>query len=179
VATWLILDLCGGEASEAVGAGSIPDTAREVALRPERLGELGGVRVPAEDAAAILNRLGFGTTLADGVIRAGVPSWRADIEGEADLVEEVLRVHGYDAIPVEPNGQVAGSTLEATPDGTASCGSSDSSPDVWYTLTPDIDTGGGGRLVTGRGDKQAVSVPGVGRVDPIRVFEGWGVGGAS
>lgn len=44
-----------------------------------------------------------------------------------------------DAIPVEPNGQVAGTTLEATPDGTASCGSSDSSPDVWYTLTSDID----------------------------------------
>ncbi len=102
VATRLILDLCGGEASEAVSAGSIPDTAREVVLRPERLGELGGVQVPAEDATAILKRLGFETTWTDGVIHAAVPSWRADVEGEADLVEEVLRVHGYDAIPVEP-----------------------------------------------------------------------------
>ena len=101
VATHLIQDLCGGETSDVVSAGEIPRQSRELSLRPERIESLGGVRVDGKIAATYLERLGFETRWSEGVIRAAVPSWRGDVEGEADLVEEVLRIHGYDNIPVE------------------------------------------------------------------------------
>ncbi|RDD61505.1 phenylalanine--tRNA ligase subunit beta [Ferruginivarius sediminum] len=107
VATRLILDLCGGEASRPVDAGTIPDTSRTIDLRPGRIAQLGGIEIDEVEARAILDRLGFATQSVDGVIRAQVPSWRADVEGEADLIEEVLRVHGYDDIPVEPLPQLS------------------------------------------------------------------------
>lgn len=105
IATRLILDLCGGEASEAVVAGAMPDWHREYLLRPERLAGLGGLHVPPAESRAILEALGC--TIADaakhdGSLRVTPPSWRGDIIGEADLVEEVLRVKGYDEIPPVP-----------------------------------------------------------------------------
>jgi len=103
IATRLILDLCGGEASDIVTAGILPDWRRRYVLRPERPATLGGLGVPPEESAAILNALGFAVErLAEGDLVAEPPSWRGDIEGEADLVEEVLRVKGYDLIPVVP-----------------------------------------------------------------------------
>jgi len=102
VATRLIQDICGGEPSEVTAAGEIPRERREVTLRPERVASLGGVDVPADTARTYLDRLGFETARTDGVITATAPSWRADVAQEADLIEEVLRVHGYDNIPVEP-----------------------------------------------------------------------------
>lgn len=107
VATRLILDICGGEASQVVDAGTIPARERRIDLRPGRIAALGGIDMAGEAARGILDSLGFETAAADGVIRAAVPSWRGDVEGEADLVEEVLRVHGYDAIPVEPIPQLS------------------------------------------------------------------------
>ena len=102
-ATRLILDLCGGEASELVIAGSEPEWRRTIALRHGRVLGLGGVDVPADEQHRILEALGFRTRgqEADRTLYE-VPSWRADVHGEADLVEEVLRVHGYDAIPATP-----------------------------------------------------------------------------
>jgi phenylalanyl-tRNA synthetase beta chain len=103
IATRLMLDLCGGEASEIVTAGSIPDWQRRYVLRPDRLASLGGLDVSPAKSAAILTALGFTVEVqADGNLSAEPPSWRGDIEGEADLVEEVLRVKGYDEIPVVP-----------------------------------------------------------------------------
>ncbi len=102
VATRLILELCGGEASRPVLAGTIPALAQRVSLRPERVEALGGVAVPVERQQAILETLGFEVTPEDGALSALVPSWRPDIDGEADLVEEVLRIEGYDAVPVTP-----------------------------------------------------------------------------
>ena len=95
IATRLILELCGGEASQVVVAGAMPATARDVPFRPGRVESLGGVHVDAEASKGILERLGF--TVGDGTVT--VPSWRPDIEVESDVVEEVLRVHGFDAIP--------------------------------------------------------------------------------
>ena len=104
IATRLILELCGGEASEIVAAGAVPDWHREYKLRPERLSGLGGMHVPPDESTAIL--VALGCTIAepehDGSLRMTPPSWRGDIEGEADLVEEVLRVKGYDEIPAVP-----------------------------------------------------------------------------
>ncbi len=99
MATRLILDLCGGEASALVIAGAEPPWRRDVLLRPSRIMGLGGLAVPEAEACAILERLGLGIVAEAGGLRIAVPSWRLDIEGEADLVEEVLRVKGYDAIP--------------------------------------------------------------------------------
>jgi phenylalanyl-tRNA synthetase beta chain len=103
IATRLILEICGGEASELVIAGQEPDWHRTLALRPSRVLGLGGVDVPVPEQVRILEALGCGVqTREDGVMDVSIPSWRADIHGEADLVEEVLRVYGYDHIPAIP-----------------------------------------------------------------------------
>jgi phenylalanyl-tRNA synthetase beta chain len=103
IATRLILDLCGGEAGEPVVAGAVPDHRRVLTLRPDRVLTLGGVDVPVESQLSILADLGFRPERGgDGLIHAVVPSWRADVHGEADLVEEVLRVWGFDHIPATP-----------------------------------------------------------------------------
>ncbi len=99
LASKLILELCGGEASELTIAGEAPDWQRSVSLRTTRLATLGGVAVPDGEAVRILDALGFETRRDGDTIHAQVPPWRPDIEGEADLVEEVLRIHGYDNIP--------------------------------------------------------------------------------
>lgn len=102
VAARLILDLCGGEASDLSVAGEMPDTARTIALRPDRVATLGGVDMAVDDQRRILEALGFATDTDEGQIMATTPSWRPDIDGEACLVEEILRVAGYDTIPVVP-----------------------------------------------------------------------------
>ncbi|MBS0538977.1 MAG: phenylalanine--tRNA ligase subunit beta, partial [Proteobacteria bacterium] len=98
VATRLILELCGGEASEIVSSGVMPDWKRSYTLRADRVKTLTAIDVPAKDTADILTKLGFAVSGA-GPWTAAVPSWRPDIVGEADLVEEVTRVAGFDKIP--------------------------------------------------------------------------------
>jgi phenylalanyl-tRNA synthetase beta chain len=103
IATRLMLELCGGEASEIVRAGQVPDWRRQYMLRAQRPATLGGLHVPHEESIAILTALGCkaeGSAGADLVVEP--PSWRGDIVGEADLVEEVLRIKGYDSIPAVP-----------------------------------------------------------------------------
>ena len=104
IATRLILELCGGEPSEIVVAGQAPEWRRTYVLRPERPASLGGLHVPPAEGRAILEALGCTLAAAarDGSVTVMPPSWRSDIEGEADLVEEVLRVKGYDLVPPEP-----------------------------------------------------------------------------
>ena len=98
VATRLILELCGGEASEITRSGVMPDWERSYTLRADRVKTLTAIDVPAAETADILTKLGFGMS-GSGPWTAAVPSWRPDIIGEADLVEEVTRVHGFDHIP--------------------------------------------------------------------------------
>ena len=94
VLTGLILDICGGEASRATRAGEPPVEAKRVRFDPQRTAALGGIEVPADEQQRILERLGFHIAGSDAI----VPSWRRDIDGPADLVEEVTRITGYDAI---------------------------------------------------------------------------------
>lgn len=101
-ATRMILDLCGGEASHVVVTGAEPAHARTYVLRDSRVATLGGLAVAPEESRRILETLGATVRRTADAVEVDVPSWRQDIEGEADLVEEVLRVHGYDAIPVVP-----------------------------------------------------------------------------
>ncbi|MCC9621015.1 phenylalanine--tRNA ligase subunit beta [Thalassospira sp. MA62] len=99
VATHLITDICGGEISEVVKVGEVPTPRNSFDLRIERIKELGGVAIDADQAIEILIKLGFEVSGSAPVITAVAPTWRPDIIGEADLVEEVLRIVGYDKIP--------------------------------------------------------------------------------
>jgi phenylalanyl-tRNA synthetase beta chain len=99
VAARLVLEICGGEASRPVAAGRLPEFRRELTLRQERIMGLGGVEVPPAEAKRILLALGFEVEEQARTLEVVVPSWRADVEGEADLVEEVLRVWGFERIP--------------------------------------------------------------------------------
>ena len=94
----MILDLCGGEASGPVIAGEPPIRRFTVPLRLGRVQALAGVEIPAEEQVAILEALGFAVAGAGSEIVADVPSWRPDIAGEADLVEEIVRVYGLDKV---------------------------------------------------------------------------------
>ena len=101
-ATRLILELCGGEPSDVVIAGDVPPWQRKISLRAERVHSLCGIDLPISESARILSTLGFDTREKNGVLETSIPPWRSDIGGEADLVEEVVRIHGYDAIPSVP-----------------------------------------------------------------------------
>ncbi len=102
VATRMILEICGGEASALTVAGEMPAWQRDVSLRKARVAALGGLDVPGDEQIRILRDLGFEPVDEGDNIRCQVPSSRHDIDGEADLVEEVLRIRGYDDIPVVP-----------------------------------------------------------------------------
>ncbi len=97
-ATRMILDVAGGEASEVVVAGQIPDTRRAYRLDPARVISLVGMDIPEADQRETLTRLGFAL---DGDM-AQVPSWRPDIMGEADLVEEVARIASLTRLQGKP-----------------------------------------------------------------------------
>lgn len=98
-ATQMILDICGGEASEMEVAGAEKNDAKPVYLRPERLKTFIGMDVSKEKCEEILSHLGFALAEEDGRIKAISPSWRGDIECEQDLIEEVVRMIGLDNIP--------------------------------------------------------------------------------
>ena len=104
LATALAIELAGGEASEPVRAGSPPLGTRTVDYRPARARELGGVEVGEARQRDILNRLGFDVSEEAGgeTWRISVPSWRRDVDGSADIVEEVARIHGFDKLLTEP-----------------------------------------------------------------------------
>ena len=88
IATAMILEICGGEASEMVMAGEVPDTSRAYKLDPSRVVSLVGMEIAEAEQIRILTALGF--EVDD--LMVSVPSWRPDVQGEADLVEEIARV---------------------------------------------------------------------------------------
>jgi phenylalanyl-tRNA synthetase beta chain len=98
IATRMILDLCGGEASELVIAGAVPDWKKSFVLRPERVLQHGGIHISKQDIERILMNLGCTVAEHGEGILVSPPSWRADIGAEHDLVEEVIRIYGYDHV---------------------------------------------------------------------------------
>jgi phenylalanyl-tRNA synthetase beta chain len=101
MATRLAIELAGGEASEIVRAGKPPRLDKIVEYRPARARELGGVDVAEARQEEILRRLGFGVERGE-TWRIRVPSWRRDVDGAADIVEEVARIEGYDKVEATP-----------------------------------------------------------------------------
>ncbi len=103
IATRLILDLCGGEASTVVSAGEGPDWRRSLDFNLDKVATLGGSEVEGTEARRILNVLGFAIESDQGNrLVVSVPSWRSDIVSEACLVEEIVRINGYDQIAAVP-----------------------------------------------------------------------------
>ena len=101
LATAMAIELAGGEASEMVRAGTPPPLDRTVTYRPERCAGLAGIDVPPERQTEILERLGFAVATGE-TWQIRVPSWRRDVEGAADIVEEVARITGFDRVPATP-----------------------------------------------------------------------------
>ena len=107
-ATQMVLDLCGGEASEVVEAGAAPQTARSYQLDPKRVESLVGMQIARDEQVRILTALGFSASGSGDTLEVWVPSWRRDVHGEADLVEEVSRVTSLTGLKPQPLPRVPG-----------------------------------------------------------------------
>jgi phenylalanyl-tRNA synthetase beta chain len=102
LATQMIIDLCGGEASEAVVAGAPPDTSRLIEFPWSEVRRLTGLSLPVPEMKLALTSLGFHVSGTGDRVRVSPPSWRGDIEGKADLVEEIVRIAGLDRVDAIP-----------------------------------------------------------------------------
>src|SRR5215469_12222939 len=101
LATKLIVEFCGGEAAEAVIAGAVPNRGVPIVFSPKDVRRLAGIQLPDDLIRGILVSLGF-VVDGDHALEVTPPSWRSDIEGPADLVEEVVRIHGIDNVAAQP-----------------------------------------------------------------------------
>ncbi|WP_422345169.1 phenylalanine--tRNA ligase subunit beta [Parasphingorhabdus sp.] len=105
IATALVLDLCGGNASDITRAGTPPTDMPTISYDPKQCAALGGIDVAPEKQKSILEALGFSV---DNNWQVTVPTWRRDVEGWQDLVEEVVRIEGLDNVPSTPLPRKAG-----------------------------------------------------------------------
>ncbi|WP_374306256.1 phenylalanine--tRNA ligase subunit beta [Methylocella sp.] len=105
LATALILAFCGGEPSAVTLSGRIPESGARVAFAPSEVERLAGLKLPEAEVRAILERLGFALSEApdsSGRLAVTAPSFRPDVEGPADLVEEVVRIAGLERVASTP-----------------------------------------------------------------------------
>ena len=98
LATKLIIELCGGEASDVVKAGEAPNLSRSIDYDPAYLKKLIGIDLDAKEQKEILEKLGFKVS-GGATFSVTTPSWRNDLEGRADIAEEITRLVGLDQIP--------------------------------------------------------------------------------
>jgi phenylalanyl-tRNA synthetase beta chain len=107
-ATALILEICGGQATEICEAGLLPPPPMAISFDPQRVEKLTGMRLEASKIASILSDLGFvvhGANTDKWMVTP--PTFRRDVEGPADLVEEIARIHGFDSLPATPLPEMA------------------------------------------------------------------------
>ncbi|MEJ0093533.1 MAG: phenylalanine--tRNA ligase subunit beta [Methylocella sp.] len=105
LATSLVLELCGGEPSQKLLAGKIPHPDKRTVFFFSDVSRLTGLELESSEMTGILEHLGFDLAYSPGnsdriVVKA--PSWRPDIEGAADLVEEIVRIAGLDRVVSRP-----------------------------------------------------------------------------
>jgi phenylalanyl-tRNA synthetase beta chain len=105
--TRLILKWCGGEASDVVIAGELPPPHKPILFDPGFVEKLGGIKLPRETIISILEALGF-VVEDHGILHVTPPSWRRDVDGPADLVEEIVRIHGMGDVPSAALARVDG-----------------------------------------------------------------------
>ena len=116
LATQMVLKLCGGKPSKAVVAGKVPDTRRTIVFDTGRVAKLSGLSLADERIREILEALGCEIVGDGNVIEVIPPSWRPDIHGSADLVEEVVRIVGIDEVPSTPLPRTSGIALPVLTD---------------------------------------------------------------
>ncbi|HEX4106340.1 MAG TPA: phenylalanine--tRNA ligase subunit beta [Rhizomicrobium sp.] len=100
--TQLILEWCGGEPSEVVIAGELPPPHKHINFDPSLVETLGGMMVETDESIRILSRLGFTVIEHGDILHVTPPSYRRDIDGPADLVEEIVRIHGLSGVASAP-----------------------------------------------------------------------------
>jgi len=116
VGTNWVLELCGGEASQPLIAGEVPNPDLRIEFPVSEVKRLTGVHVASSECTDILTRLGFGVEGSGDVLSVAVPTWRPDVFGKADIVEEIMRIHGVNNIepqPLRSTGAVGAKVLTA------------------------------------------------------------------
>jgi len=102
MATRMVLELCGGSPSDNVVVGNAFGDERVIDFPLAEVKRLAGIEVPLAEARRILTHLGFMMAGSGQVVKIAVPSWRSDVHGKADIVEEIVRMVGVDKVPMTP-----------------------------------------------------------------------------
>jgi phenylalanyl-tRNA synthetase beta chain len=102
MATRLVMDLCGGSPSENVVVGNPFGEDRVIDFPLHEVKRLAAIEVPLVEMKRILGHLGFMVAGSGPVVKVAVPSWRTDVHGKADIVEEIVRIVGVDKVPMTP-----------------------------------------------------------------------------
>jgi phenylalanyl-tRNA synthetase beta chain len=102
MATRLVVELCGGAPSENVVVGKAFGDDRVIDFPLAEVKRLAGIEVPLPEMRSILTRLGFMMAGTGPVMKIAIPSWRTDVHGKADIVEEIVRIVGVDKVPMTP-----------------------------------------------------------------------------
>lgn len=102
LATKLVMELCGGAPSENVVVGNPFGKDRVIDFPLSEVKRLAGIEVPFPEVRRILGHLGFMVAGSGPVVKIAIPSWRTDVHGKADIVEEIVRIVGVDKVPMTP-----------------------------------------------------------------------------
>jgi phenylalanyl-tRNA synthetase beta chain len=112
LATAVIIELCGGEPSEMVFAGDLPGDADAIDFPWSEVKRLTGLDLPQSEMEAALTSLGFHVSGTGDRVKVAAPSWRGDVGGKADLVEEILRIAGLDRVVSTPLQRIKGEVVK-------------------------------------------------------------------
>src|SRR5260221_821503 len=102
MATKLVMEMCGGPPSENIVVGKTFGDDRVIDFPLSEVKRLAGIEVPLVEMKRILSHLGFMLAGSGSVVKVAVPSWRTDVAGKADIVEEIVRIVGVDKVPMTP-----------------------------------------------------------------------------
>jgi phenylalanyl-tRNA synthetase beta chain len=105
LATQLVMEMCGGAPSQNVVVGNRFGEDRLIDFPVHEVKRLAGIDVPFVEMKRILARLGFMVAGSGSTVKVAVPSWRSDVHGKADIVEEIVRIFGVDKVPETPFGR--------------------------------------------------------------------------
>jgi len=112
VATAMVIELCGGEASEMEFVGELPASPAAIEFPWSEVKRLTGLDLPQAEMQEALTSLGFDVSGAGERVKVAVPSWRADVGGKADLVEEIVRIAGLDRVASTPLPRIKGEVVK-------------------------------------------------------------------